>query len=120
MKINFVPQRLAQSLALEEKFSNGVVRRLISTPKNKTIEMTLSNLDSLGNVYPKGYYVTSAKTYDKKGMLVKSIERKVTGSTNSETTVKEVRKNVNGKFINYNTYSIVRNNDNVAKIDLNK
>lgn len=119
MRIDFKPQRLAQHLAVEEKVTNGV-RRLISAPKGKTIEMTLNNLDSLGNVYPKGYYVSSYKTYNNKGMLEKSLDRTVTGTTNSESIVKKAKKDLDGNFSGYNTVSFIRNNKTVTKTELDK
>ena len=119
MRIDFKPQRLAQHLAVEEKVTNGV-RRLISAPKGKTIEMTLNNLDSLGNVYPKGYYISSYRTYDKTGMLEKSMDRNVTGTTNSESVVKKAKKDLNGKFKGYSTTNIIRNNKNITKCEVDK
>lgn len=119
MKIDFRPRKLVRNLAIEEKLSNGI-RRVISTPKNRTIDMTLSNLDSLGNVYPKGYYISSFKSYNRKGMLVKSIERNVTGTANSETFIKKARTDVNGNITGYDTSSIVRNNNTITKTGLNK
>lgn len=119
MKIDFRPRNLVRNLALEEKLANGI-RRIISTPKNRTIDMTLSNLDSIGNVYPKGYYISSFKSYNSKGMLVKSIERNVTGSANSETVIKKAKTDLNGNITGYNTSSIVRNNNTVTKTELNK
>lgn len=119
MRIDFKPQRLVQHLAVEEKVA-GTVRRLIAAPKGKTIDMTLTNIDSLGNVYPKGYYVSSYRTYDKTGMLEKSMDRNVTGTANSESVVKKTKKDMTGKFAGYSTTTIVRNNKNITMCEADK
>lgn len=119
MKIDFRPQKFNNVLVLEEKVSNGI-RRVFKTSQDKTIDMTLSALDSLGNAYPKGYYISSSKTYDKNSMLIKSIERNVTGSANSETKLKQAQRSLSGNISGYKEYSIVRNNNKVVKTELNK
>ncbi len=112
MKIDFKPQRLVNSLVLEEKIPNGIRRVLQTSGKNsKTIDMELSNLDSLGNAYPKEYYVSAFKVYDtKNSSLLKMMHREVTGTTNSVTAL--VAKRPDGK---YDKAMIVRNNDAVKK-----
>ncbi len=112
MKINFKPQRLLSSLVTEEKIPNGI-RRIIQTEgqKARTIDMELSHLDSLGNVYPKEYYVSSVKVYDTKSSnLLKMMQREVTGTTNSVTNL--VTRNYDGK---YDKSLIVRNNGSIIK-----
>lgn len=112
MKINFKPQRLLSNLVSEEKIPNGI-RRIIQTEgkKARTIDMEFSNLDSLGNAYPKEYYVSSFKVYDtKNSSLLKMMQREVTGTANSVTNV--VTKNLDGK---YDKAMIVRNNDSITK-----
>lgn len=110
MRIDFKPQRLLQTLALEEKMGN-TVRRLIKTEgrKPKTIDMELTNLDSLGNVYPKGYYVSSFKVYDEKGKLSKMMNRTVSDTSNSETYI--IKKRHDDK---YEKGMIIRNNTTVS------
>lgn len=112
MKINFKPQRLLNNLVSEEKI-NGGIRRILQTSgrKSRTIDMELSNLDSLGNAYPKEYYVSSFKVYDtKSSTLLKMMTREVTGSSNSVTAL--VTKNDFGK---YDKSTIVRNNTSITK-----
>ncbi len=112
MKIDFKPQKLVNSLVFEEKIPNGI-RRVLQTSGNhsKTIDMELSKLDSLGNAYPKEYYVSSFKVYDTKdSSLLKMMHRQVTGTTNSETAI--VTKRPDGK---YDKALIIRNNDIVKK-----
>lgn len=118
MKIDFKPQRLNNVLALEETVKNGV-RRILKTPDGKTVDMVLSNVDSLGNVYPKEYYVSSLKLYGKNSMLIKSIDREVTDTANSVTTLKKGYNTLSG-VVNYKTYKIVRNNDKITKTELKK
>lgn len=110
MRIDFKPQRLLKTLALEEKMGN-TVRRLIETAgkKTKTIDMELTNIDSLGNVYPKGYYVSSFRAYDEKGNLTKMMSRSVTDTANSETHLS--KRMSDGK---YQKGTIVRNNTTVS------
>lgn len=111
MRIDFKPQRLLDNLVFEEKIIGGV-RRVIQTQgkKAKTIEMELSNLDSLGNAYPKEYYVSSYKVYGKDSSLLKMMNRQVTDTANSETSI--VKRNFDGK---YDKSMIVRNNQTVIK-----
>lgn len=112
MKIDFKPQRLLSSLVTEEKIPGGV-RRILQTegPKARTIDMELSHLDSLGNAYPKEYYVSSVKVYDTKSSnLLKMVQREVVGTTNSVTNL--VTRNYDGK---YNKSMIIRNNDSITK-----
>lgn len=118
MKIDFRPQKLNNVLALEETVKNGV-RRLLKTPDGKTVDMVLSNIDSLGNAYPKEYYVSSLKLYGKDSMLIKSFNREVTGTANSVTTLKKGYNTLAGN-INYNEYRIVRNNNTVTKTEVKK
>lgn len=112
MRINFKPQRLLNSLVFEEKIPGGV-RRVLQTSgkKSKTIDMELSRLDSVGNAYPKEYYVSSLKVYDTKdSSLLKMMNREVTGTTNSVTTL--LTKRPDGK---YDNSMIIRNNDVVKR-----
>ena len=118
MKINFKPQRLISSMVMEEKIPNGI-RRLIQTDGKhpKTIDMELSRLDSAGESYPKEYYVSSYRVFDtKNSKMLKSLERNVTGTTNSESLVTNLNRN-SGK---YDRSLIVRNNTTVTNIDLTK
>lgn len=117
MRIDFKPQRLVSSMVLEEKIPNGI-RRVLQTEGKvpKTIDMELSSLDSLGNAYPKGYYVSSYKVYNtKNSQLLKSMRKEVTDSQNSVITLAE--KNVYGK---YDKSLIVRNRNFVTKSELTK
>lgn len=112
MKIDFKPQRLLNSLVFEEKIPGGV-RRVLQTSgkKSKTIDMELSRLDSVGNAYPKEYYVSSLKVYDTKdSSLLKMMNREVTGTANSVTTL--LTKRPDGK---YDNSMIIRNNKTVSK-----
>jgi len=113
MKVDFKPQRLLNALVLEEKIPGGV-RRILQTDgaHPRTIDMELRNIDSLGNVYPKEYYVSYFKAYDtKSSRLTKMLTREVTGSTNSVSTL--VTKN---KFDEkYSITIITRNNDKIQK-----
>lgn len=112
MRIDFKPQRLLRNIVLEEKIPNGI-RRIVQTEgkRSRTIDMELSNLDSLGNAYPKDYYVSSFKVYDTRtSRLLKMMNRQVTGSANSETAL--ITKNDFGR---YDKSFIVRNNDKVNK-----
>lgn len=112
MKIDFKPQRLINSLVLEEKIPNGIRRVMQTSGRNsKTIDMELSSLDSLGNTYPKEYYVSSFKVYDtRSSSLLKMMHREVTGTSNSVTAL--VTKRPDGK---YDKAMIIRNNDVVKK-----
>ena len=117
MKIDFRPQKLVSSLVSEEKIPNGI-RRILQTngKKPRTIDMELCRLDSFGEVYPKEYYVSSYKVYNTRtSQLLKSLERNVTGSANSESLVTTL--NLQGK---YDKSQIVRNNKSVTVIDLTK
>lgn len=118
MKIDFRPQKFNNILALEETVMNGV-RRVFKTPDGKTVDMMLSNIDSLGNAYPKEYYVSSLQLYGKGGMLIKSFEREVTGTANSVTTLKKGYNTISGG-LNYHQYKIVRNNNNINKTEVQK
>lgn len=111
MRIDFKPQRLLDNLVFEEKIVGGV-RRVFQTQgkKAKTIEMELSNLDSLGNAYPKEYYVSSYKVYGNDSSLLKMMNRQVTDTANSETSL--VTRNFDGR---YDKSMIVRNNQTVTK-----
>lgn len=111
MRIDFKPQRLLDNLVFEEKIVGGI-KRVFQTQgkKAKTIEMELSNLDSLGNVYPKEYYVSSYKVYGKDSSLLKMMNRQVTDTANSETSL--VKRNFDGR---YDKSMIVRNNQTVTK-----
>lgn len=113
MKVDFKPQRLLNALVSEEKIPGGV-RRILQTEgkHSRTIEMELSNLDSLGNAYPKEYYVSSFKAYNTdSSKLLKMMHREVTGTSNSVSSV--VTKNMFGD--KYSTSTIIRNNDKITK-----
>ncbi len=112
MRVDFKPQRLLRNLVLEEKIPNGI-RRIIQTQgkNSRTIDMELSNLDSLGNPYPGDYYVSSYKVYDtKSSRLLKMMDRQVIGTANSQTAL--ITKNASGK---YDNFIITRNNDKITK-----
>ncbi|MBS6603586.1 MAG: hypothetical protein KH301_07520 [Brachyspira sp.] len=112
MKVDFKPQRLLNVLVTEDRFPNGV-RRLLQTEgrNSKIIEMEMSKLDMHGNAYPKEYYISSMKVYDRKtSKLLKKVEREVIGDTNSVTHI--TTKNNFGK---YDKSTIVRDYDTIKK-----
>lgn len=87
MRINFRPQKLANSLALEEKVHQGFRRVLeIDTPKRKTIDMVL-----MPKSYSSEYYVSSYNVYDANSKLLKSMQR-----NNDQTVIS--KRNPDGKY----------------------
>ncbi len=87
MRINFKPQKLINSLALEEKIHQGVRRVIeIDTPKRKTIDMVL-----MPKSYSAEYYVSSYNVYDANSKLLKSMQK-----NNGETVIST--RNPNGKY----------------------
>ena len=87
MKINFKPQKLANSIALEKNFNKGFRRIIeIDTPKRKTIDMVL-----MPKSYPAEYYVSSYNVYDAKSNVLKSMQR---NNGNIEISTR----NANGKY----------------------
>ena len=87
MRINFKPQKLVNSLALEEKIHQGVRRVIeIDTPKRKTIDMVL-----MPKSYSAEYYVSSYNVYDANSKLLKSMQK-----NNGETVIST--RNPNSKY----------------------
>lgn len=83
MRIDFRPQRLLNSLVFEEKVPQGIRRIMnLDREKRKTIDMIISKAP---NSYPKEYYVSSYKVYDKTGLVSKELNRDNNGIINITT-----------------------------------
>ena len=80
MRIDFRPQSLLNSLVLEERVPQGI-RRIMNLDRanRKTIDMIISKVP---NSYPKEYYVSSYKVYDKTGLVSKELNRNNKGAIN--------------------------------------